>query len=123
IFPGLAAGFGFNRQLTLPPVEKVHEFPLVRAAMDESFIRADSKKDAVQAALCALAAYVAPSAGDYWLAAGVRFSSFEMIESVALISVSFGHEVEIGMLGLSRLSLPNGAEGRGGVGAGGVARR
>ena len=101
---GLAAGFGYNRKLTLPPIEEVHKFALVRAALDETFTR-DMKINAV---LGTLRDYITPSLGDYWLAAGIRFSSFEMIQAFALLSVSFGHEVEIGLLGLAKMSLPRG---------------
>ena len=102
---GLAAGFGYNRKLTLPPIEEVQTFALVRAALDEKFITKDTRIGEV---LDKLRDYISPSLGDYWLAAGIRFSSFEMIQAFALLSVSFGHEVEIGLLGLAKMSLPRG---------------
>jgi hypothetical protein len=102
---GLAAGFGYNRALRLPTIERVHEFPLVRAALDESAIQG-SGQQSVSNALEMLRAYIPPSRGDYWLAIGVRFTSFEMIQSFALLSVSFGHEIEIGLLGMSTMTLP-----------------
>jgi hypothetical protein len=102
---GLAAGFGYNRKLVLPPIEEVHRFPLVRAALDEKFI---TKEAPIGEVLGKLRDYISPSLGNYWLAAGIRFSSFEMIQSFVLVSVSFGHEVEIGLLGLAKMSLPKG---------------
>ena len=53
---------------------------------------------------------VLPSYGDYWLAMGVRFSSFEMIKAFALLSVSFGSELEIGLLGSAAVTVPKGVE-------------
>ena len=103
---GLAGGFGYNRSLTLPPIEEVHEFPLVRAALDASFINMDKPGDGVSSALAKLGKYISPTEGQYWIAAGIKFSTFEVVQSVALLSVSFGEDVEIGLLGLSRLSLP-----------------
>jgi hypothetical protein len=103
---GLAAGFGYNRTLKLPPIEEVHSFPLVRAALDENFIKKDKPEQSIQDAMGKLRDYVSPSSGDYWFAAGVRFSSFEMIHSFAMLSVSFGHEVEIALLGLSKMAIP-----------------
>ena len=47
-----------------------------------------------------------PERGEYWLAAGVRFTSYDLINSTALLVVEFGHELEIGILGLSWISLP-----------------
>jgi hypothetical protein len=105
---GLAAGFGYNRALKLPPIEEVHNFPLVCAALDEKYLAAG--ENAIQTAMEKLRDYIPPSRGEYWFAAGVRFSSFEMIESFALLSVSLGKGVEIGLLGMSKLTLPKGAK-------------
>jgi hypothetical protein len=116
---GLAVGFGYNRKLKLPPIEEVHQFPLVRAALDENYFSPPATstapagrpkpQDLIQTAMGRLRDYIPASLGEYWFAAGVRFSSFEMLQSFALLSVSFGREVEIGLLGLSRMSVPKGA--------------
>src|SRR5262249_31680327 len=66
-------------------------------------------QDLIQAAMTVLRDYIAPSGGDCWFAIGVRFSSFEMIQSFALLSISFGHQAEIGLLGLAKRGLPKGA--------------
>jgi len=105
---GLAAGFGFNRALKLPPIEEVQNFPLVRGALEDNYFDG-SGSESIAGAIEKLRDYIPPSGGDYWFAAGIRFNSFEMIQSFALLSVSFGHEVVIGLLGLSRMSLPKGA--------------
>ena len=109
---GIAGGFGYNRRLTLPPIERIHQFPLVRAAMDASFMTGTSRggQSPAQAALKELATYIRPSLGDYWLAAGIKFNSFQMVTAVALVSVSFGNDVEIGLLGLAEMSLPKGVK-------------
>ena len=106
---GLAAGFGFNRALKLPPIEEVQNFPLVRGALEDDYFVGSGSK-AITGAMEKLRDYIPPSGGDYWFAAGIRFNSFEMIQSFALLSISFGHEVVIGLLGLSRMSLPKGAK-------------
>ena len=103
---GLAVGFGYNRKLKLPPIEEVQSFPLVRAALDEKYLLSSGAEIPIQAALAKLRDYISISHGDYWLAVGIRFSSFEMVLSFALLSVSFGNEVEIGLLGLSTLTIP-----------------
>jgi hypothetical protein len=54
--------------------------------------------------------HIQPSPGDCWFAVGIRFNSFEMILSFALISVSFGHEVEMALLGMAKMTIPQGAE-------------
>ena len=97
---GLAFGFGVNRRLRLPPIEEVQNFPLIQAAMgkqDAASIFELPKK---------LRDYVSPVVGNFWIAAGIKFTSYSMLESFALLSVSFGVEFEIGLLGLSRMSVP-----------------
>jgi|tagenome__1003787_1003787.scaffolds.fasta_scaffold20988216_3 hypothetical protein len=105
---GAAAGFGYNRRLILPSVEEVPNFPLVAATIDPSsvFPGGSNKKDSLSQALGVLDKYIKPSLGDYFLAAGIRFTTFEMLSSVALLSVAFGNRLEIALLGDSRLSIP-----------------
>ncbi len=101
---GLAFGFGVNRRLRLPPIEEVQNFPLIQAAMGKqgsATILELPKK---------LRDYVSPAVGNFWIAAGIKFTSYSMIESFALLSVSFGVEFAIGLLGLSRMSVPPLAE-------------
>ncbi len=113
---GLAFGLGINRRLLLPPIEAVHRFPLLRAAIDPDYplARTDVGKgeSPLRAMSAEIGAYIAPSVGDMWVAAGLRFRSFGMIESVALLSVAFGTRVEIGLLGLSRIQVPPQAPGK-----------
>ena len=47
-----------------------------------------------------------PERGAFWFAAGVRFTSFVLVESIAVISVEVGNGLEVNLLGLSRLDLP-----------------
>lgn len=94
---GLAGGIGYNRLLKLPEIDKVAEYPLIQGAMGSL-----SAKDAQQN----LKTYITPMAGQDWLAAGVRFTSFQMLRSFALLTVSFGTRNEIALLGQSTLTLP-----------------
>ena len=97
---GLAAGFGYNRALKIPEIDRVHEFPLIQAAMHpESFRDLGTMRKR-------MAECIPVVLGQYWLAAGVRFTSFQMIESFALIALTFGTETVITGLGLSRLTVP-----------------
>jgi hypothetical protein len=109
---GVAAGFGFNRSLVIPPVSGVATFPLVAWAVGgagtPSFDPTKPIGDQVKKAITLLmnAGVVAPTVGEYWFAAGVRFTSFEIIDSFALLTLSFGPVVEIAVLGLSTLTIP-----------------
>jgi hypothetical protein len=107
---GLAAGLGFNRALVIPPVSGVATFPLVEWATGggPSSIAGGDVGTQVTNALTTLAqsGILAPKIGEYWLAAGVRFTSFELVDSFALVAVSFGSDFEVDVLGLSKVSLP-----------------
>lgn len=109
---GLAAGFGYNRALILPDQNSVTTYPLVAAASDPAQLGAQKQANGSwqmpdpATALAQLDQYAPPLRGEYWLAAGVRFTSFDLINSTALLVVAFGHELEIALLGLSWFSLP-----------------
>jgi len=97
---GLAAGFGYNRRLIAPAIEQVESFPLVSEAAGTT------KPAALADELQRLEAFLPPSVGDYFLAVGVRFSSFKMIDSFVLLTVAFGHRFELNILGISTMILP-----------------
>jgi hypothetical protein len=97
---GLAAGFGYNRALTLPPIDQVQAFPLVEVAMHPKALRD------LSAVSGKIDRFLTPAQGQYWLAVGVRFSSFELIESFAMLTVAFGTETTIAILGLSKITIP-----------------
>jgi hypothetical protein len=101
---GVAAGFGYNRALVLPDQNSVTTFPLVVAASDPAKLGGLPPDPAK--ALAGLGSYVPPQRGQYWLAAGVRFTSFDLINTTALLVVEFGQELEIALLGVSSISLP-----------------
>jgi hypothetical protein len=107
---GLAAGIGFNRKLVIPAVDGVATFPFIEWAMGSAptSVPGGDTGQQVKDVLSTLASsgVVAPQVGEYWLAAGVHFTSFELVESFALITVKFGADFEVDLLGLSRLTLP-----------------
>lgn len=100
---GVGAGVGLNRRL-LPPedMSQVTSFPLV-AAMDPN---STLIKQPMQA-LVRLGESFPPERGAFWLAAGVRFTSFTVVESIAVLTVAIGDDVEVTLLGLSRAGLPS----------------
>lgn len=108
---GLAAGFGFNRRLVLPTVDKVDRFPFVQWAAGAGSPPPANPSDAGAAVTrvvgeLSTGGFVAPSLGQNWLALGVRFRSFELLDTFALLTLAFGNEVEIGLLGLSTVQVP-----------------
>jgi large repetitive protein len=98
---GLGGGAGINRRL-LPPTDpnQVPNFLLVAAIDDSSFANNP------MGALKSIATNLPARRGSYWFAAGVRFTSFVLVESVAVIYVALDRGFEIGVLGVSRMALP-----------------
>jgi hypothetical protein len=100
---GLAVGFGINRALKLPVIEEVQNFPLLKAATDPDYLGKDLDLTGISRRL---GEYIYPQKGDFWFAAGVKFNSFGLIDSFALLSVSFGTQLEIALLGMSKIRVP-----------------
>lgn len=109
---GLAAGFGYNRTLVIPDISGVADFPLVQWAMGTNNPPGmdpggDIGKQVTQVLdTLTQTGVVAPSLGDYWLALGIRFTSYELLHSFALLTMSFGTRFEVDLLGLSTLAIP-----------------
>jgi hypothetical protein len=100
---GIGAGVGINRGLVVPDdMTAVTRFPLVAAMSPDSTLAADP-----MAALDEIAKAFPPARGAFWLAAGVRFTTFTIVESVVVLTVAVGDGVEVTILGTSRLGLPN----------------
>ncbi|MEV4254342.1 DUF6603 domain-containing protein, partial [Spirillospora sp. NPDC049652] len=97
---GIAAGFGYNRRLIVPPVDKLVQFPLVAEAVGD-LVPTDSAGE-----LQRLNSYLPPSVGDYFLALGVRAVICEMLDAFVLVTAAFGHRFELNVLGMTTLVLP-----------------
>ena len=108
---GLAAGFGYNRALKMPAIDQVEGFPLVRLATGAGSAppatNDQARRQVLTSVLSSLHDSIPPSNGQYFIAAGVKFTSFKLIDSFLLLSVSFGVHFEIDVLGLSSLVVPS----------------
>jgi hypothetical protein len=102
---GLAGGFGLNRRLRLPTIQELPTFPLLPANAPKE---EKTPIETVKKILPTLAYVFAESEGQYWLAAGIQFTSFEMIKAFALVTVSWGVNLEIAFFGSCAMSLPPG---------------
>ncbi|OOC61609.1 DUF6603 domain-containing protein [Paenibacillus ihbetae] len=101
---GLAFGLGVNRSLKLPDLTQVRSFPLVQAAMgDNTALRPDTPP---MVALGALSKSIVPVSGQYFISAGVRFTTYGVLESFALLNIEMGNRLVISLLGLSNASMP-----------------
>lgn len=111
IVEGVMGGFGFNRSLVMPAPDEVLNFPLLAInapqtgsvydqAMNTLFILEGSNNTTKP--------WITPKEGDYWLAAGLVFSSFEIVQGNLLLVARFGQELQFALLGLAYFSLPKG---------------
>lgn len=98
---GLAAGFGYNRRLTLPSIEEVKDYPLIKAAKDPSSVTTNDLNNIIK-----------QEKGQYFFAAGIKFTSFKIIDGFLLATVSFGNDCEVGLLGLAEITVPPNINGK-----------
>ena len=103
---GIAGGLGLNTSLTLPTVDNVGTYILLPGSAPKP---ADSPRETIANVLTALRDTIHPEVGQYWVAAGISFTSFEMIKARAVISVAFGVETQIGVVGTVAMTFPTGA--------------
>ena len=98
---GLGGGVGINRALIVPTdLNQIPSFPLV-AAIDNSGFANDP-----MGALRQMGSNIPPRRGGFWLAAGLKFSTFVVVNTTAVVYVALDRGLEIGLLGLSRMALP-----------------
>ena len=103
---GIAGGFGINSRLVLPAIDEVGELPA--AAREGAPAGGNARAETIEKVLPVLQQRFTPEAGEYWVAAGIRFTSFEMVDSRVVVSVAFGVEVQIGLVGTSAMTFPTG---------------
>ena len=109
---GIALGYGYNRRLKVPTLEKVAEFPLVKMVMGEGGFQKDETELSKQlgkpvedpvSTLAEMAEHLVAERGQHFACGGVRFTISGVIDCFALLIVQWGGgEVEISLLGLAR---------------------
>jgi len=103
---GFAGGFGINSSLVLPGIDQLPYCPLLP---DNAPAQGGSPSEALQHVLPALKALFHPEPGQYWIAAGIQFTSFEMIRAFVLATVAFGVDLRIGIIGAASMTIPTNA--------------
>ncbi len=107
---GVSAAFGLNRSLTVPSVQDLATFPLIQAAMADADHPNPLAGMAPVDVLQSLESVIQPAYGEKWAAAGLRFTSFGVVEGFALLVIQFGSSITFQLLGVGAASLPKGAE-------------
>jgi hypothetical protein len=109
---GLALGFGYNSALRTPAIEQVGEFPFIEVLPTSAapgpgvFGSNPTPLKALTTLLETKPPWVATSKDSLWFAAGITFTTFELLNSQALVTVQTGKELVIALLGTSRAQFP-----------------
>jgi hypothetical protein len=103
---GFAGGFGINRSLELPTLENLGTYLLLP---DNAPAQSDSAQDTIKTVIPQLQSIFRNEPGQYWVAAGISFTSFEMIDAFALVTVAFGVDMQIAVLGSCAMTFPKGS--------------
>ncbi|MDJ0838376.1 MAG: hypothetical protein QNK37_17800 [Acidobacteriota bacterium] len=100
---GLAAGFGYDREVRVPDVTGIATFPLVSMAVNPPAEQPDPMQ-----LLRATKDYFPATRGALFLALGVKFDSFKLIDGFALLIARFGpgDKLAFDVLGLATLRVP-----------------
>lgn len=99
---GLGGGAGINRALVLPTeLNDFATFPMVAALDPQSTLASDPEH-----AMDLLSSSFPPQRGTFWFAAGVSFTSFALVDVVAVVAVEVGDGFAVTLLGLARAALP-----------------
>jgi len=99
---GIALGLGYNRRLIVPEdLNQIPSFMLVKA-LD----RPEALANNPMQALFEFHEQVPAARGALWFAAGVRGTSFEIVNITAVLYVALDRGVEVGLLGIARMALP-----------------
>ena len=100
---GAALGLGVNRQLKIPEMRGIPDYPLVQMAMG-------GLKPEGKGAIAALQDITPFADGQFFGCVGLKMIIGEVVEAVALAIARFGNELDFTMLGLAKLekTIPGG---------------
>lgn len=99
---GIGGGFGINREIVVPDdLSKFDEFVMIKALDPSASAPSDpmAEMDSVRVTF-------PPRKGTFWFAAGISYTSFMIVDGVAVVAVEFGNGFELNIFGLARMALP-----------------
>lgn len=99
---GGAGGFGYNRNLIMPNIASITTFPLIEIALNPSTYKNQNLSQLLQT----VQSVIPIEQGQYWLAAGITFTTYEMVNSYVLAAATFGTQLELDLLGISTIKTP-----------------
>ncbi|HEY7428877.1 MAG TPA: DUF6603 domain-containing protein [Gemmataceae bacterium] len=103
---GLPGGDPHTRSLVLPTQDRVRNFPLVAWVLGPAGAPSSGDLGAALSGLTTPVNWIPPQRGEYWAAVGVRWTTFDLLKGFVLLTVAFGTDIEIGLIGILSLSVP-----------------
>jgi hypothetical protein len=105
---GVVGGFGYNSSLRIPGQTEVISCPLVAGLTNPSVVGGPNATpmQALEALTSGPNAWVTHSLGETWIAVGLDFTTYELLQSTALLVVEFGNDLTIALLGISTARFP-----------------
>lgn len=98
---GIGGGFGINRELVVPTdLSQFGQYPLIKA------LDVAAKPGNPMDELRGLGAAFPMKRGSFWFAAGLSFTSFALVDGIAVVAVEVGDGLDVNLLGLARMALP-----------------
>ncbi|MGA0611702.1 DUF6603 domain-containing protein [Caldimonas sp. KR1-144] len=98
---GVGGGFGINRRLVLPTdLSTFGNYPLIQA------LDIAAKPVEPMQQLRQLRDYFPMQRGTFWFAGGLSFTSFALVDGIAVVGVQVGDGLDVNLLGLARMALP-----------------
>lgn len=102
---GLTGGFGYNIDLTLPTLDNVASFPLLKPEGSGSATMSQRVRSLLPRP-GERGPFFNPQDGAMFVAAGLTVTAFQMLEITALVAVQWSPRVQIAMLGLAKCDVP-----------------
>lgn len=109
---GAALGFGYNSELRTPTIEEVSKFPFVEVLPSAipsapSVLPDKTPLGVLTTILQTEPPWVKSKAGSLWVAAGITFTTYEILNSQALLTVEVGRdELVIALIGTAAARFP-----------------
>src|SRR5262249_10885983 len=98
----LGLGVGYNRQILVPDdLNRIPGFALIKA-LD----RPEDFANNPMGTLMDFRAQFPARRGSFWIAVGLRGTSFEVVNVTAVLYVALDRGLEVGLLGVARMALP-----------------
>lgn len=116
---GIALGFGYNSDLRIPTIDEVQSFPFVQVLPTSTspntslFGPNPTPVSVLDVIMNTQPPWVTATQGSLWFGAGITFTSFELVNSQAMLFVEIGDGLVIALIGDSRAQFPPQVDGAG----------